>query len=165
MSRTSRNFIIAYILLVGLPLAGLVGILRSGRSLHAPISIDGNWKIEADTSRLGSAPCSQALSSLADSPLVISQSGKTFVLAFNNGPKTTASGFLEGKNLTAPVTLESARGSGCMAAQPLTLVATVDPQSEPKSLSGSLSVNDCPSCAALEFRAFKMARPKKEGAH
>jgi hypothetical protein len=165
MSRTNRNFVIAYILLVGLPLAGLVGVLRTGRSLRAPISIDGTWKIEADVSRLKSTPCSQVLYSLANSPVLISQSGKTFVLTFNNGPKTSAAGVLEGQTLSVLLTLEPVSGSGCMAAQPLTLVATVDPHSEPRSLTGSLAINDCASCAPLEFHAVRQPRPKKEGAH
>lgn len=165
MSRTNRNFVIAYILLVGLPLAGLIGILKTGRSLRAPISIDGTWKVEADMSRAGASPCAQAISSLANSPLVISQSGKSLILTFNNGPRTTGSGFLEGKSLTAPLALEPANGSGCIATQALTLVATVDPHSEPRSVTGSLTVNDCPSCTPLEFHAVRQPRPRKEGAH
>lgn len=165
MSRTNRNFVIAYIVLVGLPLAGLAGVLRSGRSLAAPISIDGTWKVEADTSQVNSSPCSQALTSLSNSSLVISQSGKNLVLTFSNGPKASSAGLLDGKKMSAPLMLEPLSGSGCLASQPLTLVAAVDPQAEPRSMSGSLSMNDCPSCAPIAFHAVRLPRTKKEGGH
>ena len=48
MPHTNRNFVVAYILLVGLAVARLRGVLKSGRSLTAPISVDGTWKVEAD---------------------------------------------------------------------------------------------------------------------
>jgi hypothetical protein len=36
----------AYVLLVGVPLAGLVAILRAGGRLHAPPSIAGEWRVQ-----------------------------------------------------------------------------------------------------------------------
>ncbi len=38
MSKTSRNFVVAYVLLVGIPILALVGMLRWGNSLTAPVS-------------------------------------------------------------------------------------------------------------------------------
>src|SRR5208283_757233 len=46
MSRTNRNFVFAYTFLVILPLAGLAGILKTGRNLTAPVSIDGVWILQ-----------------------------------------------------------------------------------------------------------------------
>ena len=48
MSPTNRNFVMAYIVLVGLPLLGLVGVLRNGRALSAPVSVEGRWTFQAD---------------------------------------------------------------------------------------------------------------------
>ena len=61
MQNTSRNFVVAYIVLVGLPLAGLAGVLRSGRNLAAPMSVDGSWKVEADATRLTNLSCASLL--------------------------------------------------------------------------------------------------------
>ena len=103
MPHTSRNFVVAYVLLVGLPLLGLAGVLRSGRSLVAPISIDGTWKVEGDTGNVSNQSCGKTVSSLVNTTLLISQSGKSLALTFDNPAKTAASGILDGKNLKASI--------------------------------------------------------------
>lgn len=170
MSHTSRNFVVAYVLLVALPLLGLAGVLKSGRSLVAPISVDGVWKIEAEAGRLSSQSpspspsCDQTVSSLAAGSLAISQSGKGLVLTFSNGSKTVASGVLEGKSLTASFVpaRDASRDNRC-GDQLITLAAVIDPRIEPRSLNGVLSVNGCPSCAPLEFRAVRQPRAPSGG--
>jgi hypothetical protein len=165
MSHRSRNFVVAYILLVGLPLLGLAGVLRSGRKLTAPISVDGVWKIEADAGRLAVPSCDKPAS--AFSSVVISQSGKSLVLTFNNAARTVSSGGLEGKNLKAsvvPVRDLSDKG-GCGDDQAVMLTATVDPNTEPRSMTGLLSVNACPSCVPVKFHAVRQPRAAGGGAH
>jgi hypothetical protein len=164
MSHSNRNFVVAYVLLVGLPLLGLAGVLKSGHSLIAPISVDGVWKIEADARPFASPSCDQIASSFAAGSAVISQSGKSLVLTFGNSAKTVASATLEGKTLTAafvPVR-DASRDSRC-GDQLITLTATVDPGVEPRSLSGVLAVNGCPSCAPWEFRAVRQPRAPSGG--
>ena len=155
MSSTNRNFIIAYILLVGLPLAGLAGVLRTGRNLTAPISIDGAWKVEVNgKSSPATQPCEKAISSLLTSSFVVSQSGKSLQLTLHGASKTAVPGELEGTNIKAslgPV-------SGCPKDQPVTVTASVDLKTEPKTLTGSLSVANCASCTPLEFRAVRQPR-------
>jgi hypothetical protein len=165
MSHRSRNFVVAYILLVGLPLLGLAGVLRSGRNLTAPISVDGVWRIDADAGRLSGLSCDRPAS--AFSSVVISQSGKSLVLTFNNAAKTVSSGVLEGKNLKASVVLERdlSNKGGCGDDEPFTLTATVDPNSEPRSMTGLLSVNACTSCVPVEFHAVRQPRASGGGAH
>jgi len=165
MSHTNRNFVVAYILLVGLPLLGLAGVLRSGRSLTAPISVDGVWKIETDAGHLAALSCDKSVTGF--SSVVISQSGKSLVLTLNNSSKTTASGTLEGKSLKASVVpaRDPSGKSACQGDQPLTLTATVDPNTEPRSLTGLLSVNGCPSCVPLPFHAVRQPRAVGGGAH
>jgi hypothetical protein len=163
MSHSSRNFVVAYILLVGLPLLGLAGVLRSGRSLTAPLSVDGVWKIETDAARLAVQPCAKSLSTF--SSVVISQSGKRLVLTFNDPAKTVASGALDGRGLKAAIVpmQDSSLHAGCD--QGLTLAATIDPKSEPRALTGVLSVTGCPSCAPIEFHALRQPRGANGGAH
>lgn len=167
MSHTNRNFIFAYVLLVGLPVAGLVGILKSGRKLTAPISVDGVWQLQADSVRLAALPCGQALINDPATALAISQSGKNFTLSFSNGPKSTASGVLEGTALKASVAPSTAwsEEAGCGEGRELSLAATVDARTDPRSLVGVLSVNHCPACAAVEFRAVRQSPPVKKGSH
>ena len=80
--------------------------------------------------------------------------------------KTVAFGVLEGKSLKSSIlpARDSSRAPGC-GDQTLTLTATVDPTTEPKSLSGQLAVNNCQSCTPLEFHAARQARATGEGAH
>jgi hypothetical protein len=153
MSSTNRRFIIAYIFLVGLPLAGLAGVLKTGRHLSAPISIDGTWKVDANV-RPSADACSQSISSLLNSSLTISQSGRSLVLSFNGGAKTPFTGSLEGKEVNASL----GAASGCSGDQSVTLKASVDPASEPRMLTGSLSTAGCSSCSPIEFRAVRQPR-------
>ena len=87
MSRTNRNFLIAYAVLVVLPIAGLFGVLKQGRSLAAPISVDGVWRLDADLSQIAALPCGSSLASTQYAAVTISQSGKNFTLSLNNGPE------------------------------------------------------------------------------
>lgn len=164
MSKTNRNFIIAYVLLVGLPILGLLGVLRKGHTLTAPISIDGTWKVTADAARLAALPCGKSLAA-SDLALAISQSGGNFVLSLPNGPKSIAAGSIDGTSLKASVVPSGAWAgeAGCND-RDLQLVATVDPSANPRVLAGTISVNDCPACGAVEFRASRLPAPVK-GAH
>jgi len=161
MSTTNRRFIIAYILLVGVPLLGLGGVLKAGRHLRAPISIDGTWKVETRANHAAAQPCDQAIASLLNSSLVVSQSGKALELTLNGTSKTTVAAELDGSELRASV---GAR-AGCSAEQPVMLMASIDPKAEPKSLTGSFSVANCASCSPLEFRAVRQVKVQSGGEH
>ncbi len=156
ITHPNRNFVIAYILLVGLPLLGLVGILRSGRSLNAPFSVDGAWKLDAGATHPSPAPCGDFLSSVSNSPVSISQSGASLVIGL--GGKTTT-GTIAGKTIKAQFAgAENPNAADC-SDRSLALSATLDPLTEPKTLSGRLTVEGCASCAPVEFRAVKQPRP------
>ena len=165
MSRTSSNFVVAYILLVGLPLLGLAGVLRTGRSLTAPSSVDGVWKFEADANSVSPQGCAKIASPLANASAVISQSGKSLVLTFNGPSKIVASGSIEGKSLTAAINpAPDTSGAVCSGGQIVSFTATVDPKSEPRALAGVLTMNGCSSCAPIPFHALRQARVATEGA-
>jgi hypothetical protein len=171
--------VLAYIFLVALPILGLVAILKSGRSLTAPFSVDGSWKIESgaghfsaspvsaspvstlpvSTSPIAAAPCADFFSSVSNAPLSISQSGKSLVVILS-GAKT-AVGTLDGTTIKAQFSGADKDKSeaGQCGGDGLTLTATLDPQAEPRTLSGKLSVEGCASCAPMEFRAVRQPRP------
>jgi hypothetical protein len=160
MMHSNRNFIIAYILLVGLPVLGLVGVLKTGRGVVAPISLDGTWTLQADPLRLASLPCGK---SLTTSDLSISQSGGNFTLSLTNGPKSAASGVLVGNTLKASLFPSLSDDTDCGRGHELALLATVDPNATPRSLIGTISLSDCPTCKPVEFRAFRRPPAAKGG--
>ncbi len=162
MLHSNRNFIVAYILLVGLPMLGLVGVLRRGRSMAAPVSLDGTWTLEADPTRLAALPCGKSLA-ISDLAMAISQSGGSFTLSLGNGTKSTASGVLVGTTLKASVLPSLSDDAECGRGRELALLATVDPKSNPRSLSGTISLNDCTTCKPVEFRAFRRPPAAKGG--
>jgi hypothetical protein len=159
MSHANRNFVIAYIFLVGLPLLCLAAVLKNGRGLTAPYSIDGTWKIETrdrvSPDHPSLSPCAFFFSSLSSGHFSISQSGKTLVIGLSGGSRTTI-GTLEGKVIKAQFAgADSSNFAGCGGA--LTLNALLDPQSDPRTLHGTLSVNNCSYCS-IEFRAVRQPR-------
>lgn len=162
ISHANRNFVIAYVFLVGLPLLGLVAVLKSGRGLTAPFSVDGTWKIEPSGKDFPVSPCGKFLFSISSAPLAISQSGKTLVVALSGGTKT-ATGTLDGKIIKAQfagkATATNKSGAAeCGGDGSLMLTATLDPHAEPRTLSGTLSIDDCGSCAPMEFHAVRQPR-------
>ena len=181
MSNSHRNFVIAYILLVGLPILILLGILRLGRTLAAPVSVNGNWKVEAATTP-ADAHCQSPASFSSNASFVISQSGRLLRVALS-GSKSTgvvasgtvasgmiaagtiADGSIEGK--TVKVSIPAARQNSvdpkCGSDQGLTLTATVDPTSEPRALNGILSVDGCADCQPISFRAVRLPRANSDG--
>jgi hypothetical protein len=158
MSNRRRNFVIAYISLVGIPLLCLAGVLRAGRHLAAPISINGAWKIGTDVETLGTSPCRGVIASLAGSPLLISQSGKALVLTFNDGGSPTALGSIDGNRISASAPAPGNPSAAACSLEHLIVTATVDSRTEPKSLSGNLSLNGCSACLPLEFKAVRQPR-------
>lgn len=61
MFRLNKNFTVAYLFLVLLPVFGLVGILRSGQTLKAPASMDGVWMLQVAATRGTMPACMSAL--------------------------------------------------------------------------------------------------------
>jgi hypothetical protein len=152
----NRNFVIAYILLVGLPLLGLAGVLRSGRSLKAPFSVDGAWNVDAGAGHATAAPCEAFLSSVFNSQVSISQSGTSLVIGLAG--KTTT-GTLSWRTIQAQFSgADNPTATDC-SDRGLVLSAALDPLAEPRTLSGRLSFEGCASCAPVEFHAVRQPRP------
>jgi hypothetical protein len=158
VSHSNRNFAIAYLFLVALPITGLVGILRTGRNLKAPTSVDGAWSIEA-TATNGTISCVNTLGLDRNTPVTISQSGKNFEI---NAGKAPGAGVIEGTTLQASLrpagTLPAA--ANCGRDGFVMLTATVDTKASPQVLAGTLSLPACPACESVEFHAVKQAQKK-----
>jgi hypothetical protein len=160
MSKANRNFIIAYVVLVGLPILGLMGVLKTGRTLTAPLSVDGTWKLQADLVRLQSLPCGKALAS-PDLAMAVSQSGANFTLELVSGPKSQSSGVLDGTNWVASIMPFAGNDAECGPGREFELVAVLDPKANPQSISGTIAVSGCSACSPLEFRAFRQSSAGK----
>jgi hypothetical protein len=165
MSSANRNFVLAYVFLVILPLVGLVGILRSGRSLKAPASIDGVWSLQVDSAQLDSLPCGNILTSIPDKAIVISQSGRNFALSSPGGSPITGAGTLDGTTVRAslmPSPESPSRGS-CGSERQLSLLATVHGKADSGSLVGTLSAPNCPTCSPVGFQALHQVPAESKG--
>lgn len=164
----TRNlkFLIAYAFLVALPVLGLVGVLKAGRVLTAPLSVDGIWKIDANATRLGAMlPCIDK-DFLQDASLSIMQSGRNLVLSVNSGSKVAASGFIEGHTIhvSAMPAWKYSGGPGC-ADHLFSVKGTVEAESDPRSLFGTMIIDGCSSCAPVEFHAIRQMPSLSKGGH
>jgi len=141
--------VLNYLILVGLPVCGVLLILRAGQSLKAPSSIGGAWAVEV------SAPLGCGASAMGSEPpvLIIAQSGPHLNLTLNSNPPTILSGVIEAAQVTASQT-EGASQS----AAPVYLEATLDSQAVPDQLSGQITLAGCST--SLPFTATR--RPPSE---
>jgi hypothetical protein len=125
--------------------------------------VDGAWKLDAAASHISTDPCEKFLSSISNSPLSFSQSGTSLVIGLAGGK--TATGLLDGKTITGQFAGADSPSAADCSDRTFALNATLDRLTEPRTLSGSLSVAGCASCAPLEFRAVRQARPAIGAAH
>jgi hypothetical protein len=152
MKRSNRNFLLAYLLLVALPVLGLVGVLRSGRNVTAPAAIGGVWKLQANTDPAANFGCGKPLTA-EDAAFTISQSGQTFTLSLVNSPMASASGVIDGTTVKA-VLMPGAAGLGACSHR-LVLTAMIDTRVDARSMQGKVSLDDCPDCSVIEFHALR----------
>src|SRR5689334_875528 len=103
MAHNNKNFAIAYLFLVALPVVGLVGVLRSGRNLTAPTAIGGLWKVEHVNGALVTVTCGTSSSPDQDLVLAISQSGPNFTLKLANLPASSGVGAIVGTAVRADI--------------------------------------------------------------
>jgi hypothetical protein len=166
MSGSNRNFVLAYTFLVILPLVGLAGILKAGRHLTAPISIDGLWTMRVDSTQIDSLPCGKFLAATPDQTIAIAQSGRSFVLTFPSGSKLAGPGDLNGTTLRASLTAPSeSPDSSCPGGSQLSLLASLDRRVDSNLLTGTVSVPNCQSCAPVGFQAERQAPATTKGGH
>lgn len=166
MTRTNANFALAYLFLVALPVLVLVGVLRSGDNLIAPISVGGPWRIQTVENNFAGLPCGKSLA-VRDAGFTVSQSGKNFTLSFDNSLASSASGTIEGTTIKASMSPSAALvgDAGCGAERVLFLTATLDSKVNPQSLLGMLSVKNCPTCAPVRFLAIREDQAKAKEGH
>lgn len=155
MIAANKNFAVAYLLLVIIPIVGLAGVLRSGSKLVAPIAIGGRWTMQVNPPSLAALPCGRSIATMRDVGFTISQSGKYFTVSFSNSAMPSMAGFIEGTTVKISMlpSAEALKETGCSGGHVLSLIATLDSKVNPNSMAGLLSMNDCAVCSPIEFRA------------
>ena len=153
----NKNFAAAYLILVIIPVLGLAGVLRSGNKLIAPSAIGGHWKMQANAPSLIPVPCAGSMATMRDVDFTISQSGKYFTLSFANPVMPPASGFIAGTTIKVKISApaEGTKEAGCSGGRVFSLIATLDSKTNPNTMTGLLSRNDCAMCPPAEFRAVR----------
>jgi hypothetical protein len=131
--------VITYLLMVGVPILGLLGILEAGRRITAPPAIGGDWRVAFDPA----ANCASGIAGLGQPALSISQSGTEALVTLNDGRGTVFPASLNGATLRAPF-----------------LTATIAGKPGQRVLEGRMNIG---GCAGVPFRAVRLSRVGKGG--
>ncbi len=157
-----RKLVRDYLLFVGVPLLALVGILRAGRHLTAPVAVHGNWSVQADFGPWRGVPCGALLINSQPLLLRIDQSGSNLTLTLNDSARTALPATIDGFSLST--TFSTGRGgtapgprpeAGCLGAQSLRIQATVIQHEKQRSLAGTFRLDGCASCPPVAFSATR----------
>lgn len=149
--------VVNYLMLVGFPLLGVLGVLRLGESLKPTLCIGGSWRMEVSKQSANSS-CQEQFRQAEPLGFSISQSGPQFSLSFNNNTKGVLHGEIQSidVNATAP---RFSSASFVKDENAIRMRATLDRHSEPARLWGVFSFNDCPD---LNFVATHQNVPAVE---
>lgn len=140
---------LTYLVLVGFPAAGLLGILHVGRGLDAPRAIGGEWRIAAGP--------------LAGSTFIVQQSGEHLSLVLPVGGGIQLRGKSRGDTLRlrhpgAAIT----HAEACSPVQGTTLRAVLD-LSAGLRMKGAATVGGA-GCPAVPFEAERAPESAPKGA-
>ena len=155
-----RKLVRDYILFVGVPLLALVGILRAGKHLTAPVALHGDWSVQADFGPWQGVACGVLLINSQPLRLRIDQSGSNLTLTLNDPAKTAlpatidglslSTTFSTGRRVTAPAPV-----AGCLGSQSLRIQAAVNQHEKQRSLAGTFRLDGCASCPPITFSATR----------
>jgi hypothetical protein len=153
MASANTRFLVAYSVLVGLPLLSLAGVLKTGRRLDAPISVNGAWSVELKDQPPDSQSCANAVGSLAHTGMAIAQSGKHFVLDLGED-LGSSSGTINGQDLRSEMARSQKVEGSCGNGGAVSLAATLESKTA-NVMEGTISFSDCASCSPVKFRATR----------
>jgi hypothetical protein len=137
-----------YVLLVGAPLLGLLGILRAGERIVPPHHVGGEWELDPAFAAALRAACPDVVFPAAGPALDVSQSGTRAVLTLNDTAGAVLDARLDGVALSAA----SDRASPACGGRGLRLAATLRPDPRAPELRGTATV---PGSAPVPFRAAR----------
>ncbi|HEY7612621.1 MAG TPA: hypothetical protein VH764_06495 [Gemmatimonadales bacterium] len=155
--------LVSYLLFVGVPLAGLLGVIRVGQGIEAPLAVHGAWAVQPMP-----APgrvCTRYLLSGADSSLTISQSGRELTAVLGPADEVALRGALDGDELALEGAIQpgaTPRTVACTVGDTVRLEARVSSAAPLRVLEASLWFSGCPECGPTEFT---VARPNAYHKH
>jgi hypothetical protein len=151
--------VIVYLLFVGVPLAGLLGVLRVGQGLEAPLAVHGAWAVQPKPA-IGRV-CTRYLLSDSDSSLSISQSGHELTAALGPAGDVALRGALTGNAFALEGVVQpgaTPRHVACTVGDTVRLEGRVSTAGQLRQLEGGLWFSACSDCVHIEFTA---ARPRQ----
>ncbi|MEZ0335397.1 MAG: hypothetical protein ACAI18_15410 [Gemmatimonadales bacterium] len=148
--------VLAYLVFVGIPLAGLFGVLRIGQGIEAPMAIHGSYAV------LPMAPsgfaCYAYLLGGDDSTVTVTQSGRQVTVTLGPKAEVTLSGQLSGADLTAEGVIAAGttpRYVACPVGDTIRMTIQAHREKQVKRLDASLFTAGCPDCAPQGFVAVR----------
>jgi hypothetical protein len=152
--------LLAYLVFVGIPFAGLMGVLRLGQGIRAPQAVHGRYAV----TNLASAGTCQAYLLSGDSSLTMTQSGRQVTATLGRSGAITLRGSVDGSTLTlAGVVPVLPARAGCPAGDTVRLVGQARRAPDHGHLDGSLAFLRCADCSTTEFHAVRMIHPLGRG--
>jgi hypothetical protein len=149
----------AYLLFVGIPLAGLLGVLRLGQGIRAPQAVHGQYAV----TRLESAnPCQTFLLS-GDSSLTLAQSGRQITATLGRTGGVTLRGTVSGSELALAGTLPPGAApsrAGCPVGDTVRITGLARPAPNHGRLDATLRFTRCADCPAASFSATRIPHPR-----
>lgn len=148
--------LLSYLLFVGIPLVGLLGVLRVGQGIEAPRAVHGTWEVQpmAPSGRV----CTRYLLSDADSTLRISQSGRELTAALDPRAEVSLRGALTGNQLALEGVIPpdaTPRHVACTGGDTLRLTARISAAGGTRQLEARLWSSACADCGAVSFTASR----------
>lgn len=143
-----------YLLLVGTPLLGLIGLLRVGERLEAPPSVAGTWNVDSAFTRAVERGCFPSAFAEATT-LEVTQSGRFIRLTANDPAATLFEGRLTDGGLVARGIRVAPASPTCTAPRPAELRLRLIDGDGVQQLAGSWGLPTCVACRALPFRATR----------
>ena len=156
--------ILLYLVLVGLPLLGTVGLLQVGQGLSAPVSVAGKWDVQLAPAQPQDSGREDGLLRAGPTTVSITQSGPNLRLSFDEGPSSIFEGSIRDMTINASVLNRGAAAttnSSNFTGTPVALRARVDRQTRADRLVGVLIVDEGPSRTELLMTATRQTDARK----
>lgn len=149
--------VLLYLALVGLPMLGVLGVLRLGRHLEAPPDVGGVWRAEIAPAVQLVPPCVELTPEATAFDVV--QSGRHAGVTLNDPARTRLEADLQGIRLWARAAQLPVLGTARAACPdaPLELAAILVAEGRDAELVGQLWAGGCAACAPVSFRAERVS--------
>jgi hypothetical protein len=152
------KIILLYVTLVGILLLGLLGILRVGEKLNAPLNVSGEYEINSEFVNIIDKSCTPLIFHKEEPQLTVEQSGIYLTAKFNDVNKTEMSGKLENNKMIFSQVIQAKKdaakvcGSEIKAELSVNIIQSDTAEDE---IAGTWNIPDCGTSAKIKFSAVK----------